>query len=62
MAQQSTIQRILDPFTKESVSQLREAVERIGGRYSRLPPHHPYGREMLVVEVNLMRLRASKKA
>lgn len=41
MAQQSTIQRILDPFTKESVSQLREAVERIGGRYSRLPPPPP---------------------
>ena len=41
--------------------QLREALEAIGGRYSRLPSH-PYEREMLILEVDLTGLRASKRA
>lgn len=40
---------------------MREAVERIGRSYSRLPSH-PYEQQMLVVEVDLTGLRASKKA
>jgi Transposase DDE domain group 1 len=61
VAEQSTIQRTLDAFTQENVNQLREAVEAIGGRYSGLPSH-PYEREMLILEVDLTGLRASKKA
>jgi hypothetical protein len=61
VAEQSTIQRTLDAFTEENVSQLREAVEAIGRRHSGLP-HHPYEREMLVVEVDLTGLRASNRA
>lgn len=60
-AEQSTIQRTLDAFTEENVQQLRGAVEEIGGRYSRLPSH-PYEREMLLLEVDLTGLRASKGA
>jgi hypothetical protein len=60
-ADQSTIQRTLDAFTEEKVNELREAVEAIGKRHSRLP-YHPYEREMLVVEVDLTGFRASKKA
>jgi Transposase DDE domain group 1 len=60
-AEQSTIQRTLDAFTQENVSQLREAVEAIGSRYSGLLSH-PYEREMLLLEIDLTGLRASKKA
>jgi Transposase DDE domain group 1 len=59
VADQSTIQRTLDAFTEENVGQLRGAVEQIGGHYSRLPSH-PYEREMLILEVDLTGLRASK--
>jgi hypothetical protein len=52
VAEQSTIQRTLEAFTEENVCQLREAVEAIGGRYSRLPSH-PYERQMLILEVDL---------
>jgi Transposase DDE domain group 1 len=61
VAEQSTIQRTLDAFTQENVCELREAVEAIGGRYSGLP-QHPYDQQMLVVEVDLTGLRASKRA
>jgi Transposase DDE domain group 1 len=61
VAEQSTIQRTLDAFSEENVCELREAVERIGGRYSGLP-QHPYDQQMLVVEVDLTGLRASKRA
>ena len=57
VADQSTIQRTLEAFTEENVRQLREAVEAIGGRYSRLPSH-PYERQMLILEVDLTGLRA----
>ena len=60
-AEQSTIQRTLDAFTQENVAQLRGALEAIGGRHSRLPSH-PYEREMLLLEVDLTGLRASKRA
>ena len=40
---------------------MREAVEEIGGRYSRLSKH-PYDKEMLLLEVDLTGLRASKRA
>jgi hypothetical protein len=60
-ADQSTIQRTLDAFSEENVRELREAVERISSRYSRIP-YHPYGRELLILEVDLTGLRASKKA
>lgn len=61
VAEQSTIQRTLDAFTEHNVAQLRQAVESIGRRHSRLP-QHPYDQQMLVVEVDLTGLRASKKA
>ena len=61
VADQSTLQRTLDAFTEENVAQLREAVESIGGRYSRLPSH-PYEEEMLLLEVDLTGLKASKRA
>ena len=61
VAEQSTIQRTLEAFTEENVCQLREAVEAIGSRYSRLPSH-PYERQMLILEVDLTGLRASKRA
>jgi Transposase DDE domain group 1 len=61
VAEQSTIQRTLDAFSEENVAQLREAVEAIGGRYSRLP-YHPYERQMLLLEIDLTGLRASKRA
>lgn len=60
-ADQSTIQRTLNAFTEENVCQLREAVEAIGHRYSAVYSHD-FEREMLVVEVDLTGLRASKKA
>jgi hypothetical protein len=60
-AEQSTIQRTLDAFTEENIAQLRGALEAIGGRHSRLPSH-PYEKEMLLLEVDLTGLRASKRA
>ena len=60
-ADQSTIQRTLNAFTSENVAQLRQAVEAIGRRYS-ATFSHDFEREMLVVEVDLTGLRASKRA
>jgi hypothetical protein len=60
-ADQSTIQRTLNAFTPENVAQLRQAVEAIGRRYS-ATFSHDFEREMLVVEVDLTGLRASKRA
>lgn len=61
VADQSTIQRTLDAFTPENVHQLREAVEAIGRRNSPIFSH-PFEKEMLVLEVDLTGLRASKRA
>lgn len=60
-AEQSTVQRTLNAFTQENVSQLREAVEAIQRCHSALFSH-PYGREMLLLEVDLTGLRASEGA
>ena len=60
-ADQSTIQRTLNAFTSENVAQLRQAVEAIGRCYS-ATFSHDFEREMLVVEVHLTGLRASKRA
>jgi hypothetical protein len=61
VADQSTIQRTLNAFTPENVAQLRGAVEAIGHRYS-ATFSHDFEREMLVVEVDLTGLRASKNS
>jgi hypothetical protein len=55
-ADQSTIQRTLNAFTPE-----RGAVEAIGRRYSAVFSHE-FEHEMLIVEVDLSGLRASKRA
>ena len=60
-ADQSTIQRTLGAFTQENVAQLRGAVEAIGRRYSAVFCHD-FEREMLVVEVDLTGLRASRRS
>jgi hypothetical protein len=60
-ADQSTIQRTLQAFSEKNVAQLREAVEAIGRRYS-ATFSHDFERQMLVVEVDLTGLRASKRA
>jgi hypothetical protein len=60
-AEQSTICRTLNAFTPQTVGQLREAVESI---YRENSPifSHDFGREMLLLEVDLTGLRASKRA
>lgn len=60
-ADQSTIQRTLNAFTPETVGQLREAVESIHRTNSPIFSHD-FGREMLVLEVDLTGLRASEGA
>lgn len=61
-ADQSTIQKTLDSFTQENVDQLRRAVESIHWRHSRLSSHDYHKGEMLVLEVDLTGLRASRRA
>lgn len=60
-ADQSTIQRTLNAFTPENVHQLREAVEAIGRRYSAVFSHD-FEEQMLILEVDLTGLRASRQA
>ncbi|MDP8949377.1 MAG: transposase [Actinomycetota bacterium] len=60
-ADQSTVQKTLDSFTEENVAQLRRAVETIQARHSSALRHN-FEREMLVLEVDLTGLRASRKA
>jgi hypothetical protein len=60
-ADQSTISKTLNAFTQQSVARLREAVESIQRRHSALFSHD-FEREMLVLEVDLTGLRASKEA
>jgi hypothetical protein len=61
VADQSTIERTLNAFSEENVAQLRQAVEAI---YLRNSPifSHPFEEEMLILEVDLTGLRASKRA
>ena len=62
-ADQSTIQRTLNAFSEENVCQLRGAVEAIQARLCRVFGHDYYSRGgMLIVEVDLTSLRASKSS
>jgi hypothetical protein len=60
-ADQSTISRTLNAFTQETVEQLREAVKSIYRKNSSIFSHD-FEREMLLLEVDLTGLRASRKA
>lgn len=62
LAEQSTIQKTLSSFTQENIDQLRRAVESIHWRHLRLSSHDYYEGEMLVLEVDLTGLRASRRA
>jgi hypothetical protein len=61
VADQSTIHRTLNAFTEQNVHQLRQAVESIHRQNSPIFSH-PFEEEMLLLEVDLTGLRASKKA
>jgi hypothetical protein len=62
-ADQSTIQRTLNAFGEENVSQLREAVEAIQARLCRVFSHDYFAAEgMLILEVDLTGLKASKRS
>jgi hypothetical protein len=61
-ADQSTISKTLNAFTEHTVSQLREAVESIQRSHSALFSHDYFGQEMLILEVDLTGLRASRRA
>lgn len=60
-AEQSTISDTLNAFEEDTVFELREAVEAIHRQHSRVFSHD-FGREMLLVEVDLSGLSASKRA
>jgi Transposase DDE domain group 1 len=60
-ADQSTIQRTLNAFTEENVSQLREAIEAIGREHCAVFSHD-FERQMLTLEVDLTGLKASKSS
>ncbi|MGH3146189.1 MAG: transposase [Rubrobacter sp.] len=60
-AEQSTVSDTLDAFDGRAVEGLREAVEAIHRGHSRIFAHD-FGREMLVVEVDLTGLAASARA
>jgi hypothetical protein len=60
-ADQPTIQRTLNAFGEENVSQLREAVEVIQARLCRVFSHDYFAAEgMLILEVDHTGLKASK--
>jgi hypothetical protein len=61
-ADQSTISKTLNAFTQQTVCELREAVEAIQRSHSALFSHGYREGEMLIVEVDLTGLRASKRA
>ena len=61
-ADQSTISKTLNAFTKETVCELRKAIEAIQRSHSALFSHNYFEGEMLLLEVDLTGLRASKKA
>jgi hypothetical protein len=60
-ADQSTISKTLDAFTPQTARQLREAVESIQRRHCAVLSHD-FEREMLLLEVDLTGLKASKRA
>jgi Transposase DDE domain group 1 len=61
-ADQSTISKTLNAFTPETVYELREAIEAIQRSHSALFSHEYFEGEMLLLEVDLTGLRASKRA
>jgi hypothetical protein len=61
-ADQSTISKTLNAFTQEAVLELREAIETIQRSHSALFSHDYFEAEMLILEVDLTGLRASKRA
>jgi hypothetical protein len=61
VADQSTISKTLNAFDEQSISQLREAVEVIGREHCAVFSHD-FDEQMLVVEVDLTGLRASRRA
>ncbi len=60
-ADQSTISRTLNAFSEQNIAQLRRAVEAIHRTNSPIFSH-PFEQEMLLLEVDLTGLRASKGA
>ena len=60
-ADQSTVADTLDAFTEKTVAQLREAVEAVHRQHGRVFTHN-YEQELLVLEVDLTGLVASKNA
>jgi hypothetical protein len=60
-ADQSAVSATLNAFTKETVTQLRQAVETIHRRQGRIFTHD-YEQEFLILEVDLTGLVASKNA
>jgi hypothetical protein len=60
-ADQSTVADTLNAFTKEAVGELRRAVEAIHYQQGRVF-HHDFDKELLILEVDLTGLAASKKA
>jgi hypothetical protein len=61
-AEQSTIQRTLNAFSEENVRELREAVEAIQERLCRVFSHRYSAERMLILEVDLTGLRASRRS
>jgi hypothetical protein len=61
-ADQSTISKTLNSFTEHTVGQLRQAIEAIGRRHSALFSHEFSGPQMLILEVDLTGLKASRRA
>jgi hypothetical protein len=61
-ADQSTVSKTLNAFTEENVAELREAIETIQRSHSALFSHEYFEKEMLLLEVDLTGLRASKEA
>jgi hypothetical protein len=61
-ADQSTISKTLNAFTKETVSELRQAIEAIQRSHCALFSHDYFEGERLLLEVDLTGLRASGKA
>ncbi len=61
VADQSTISKTLNAFTKETVSELREAIEAIQREHCAVFSHD-FEAGMLILEVDLTGLRASRRA
>ena len=60
-ADHSTISRVLDTFTPETVAQLRTAIEQMY-RHTGQALHHPFARELLFIDIDLTGLPAGRHA